>query len=262
MKRYPQLLIFLLTGGLLAVAPVRPALAAPPPLASELTENARGFVPGYLSAEAVLDSAALLPPPPAAGSPAALADEAAHRAARDQSTPERRAQAKTDANLRFPAAAASFASVLGVAITMEQMPHLVTLLRRSLIDAGGTGAEAAKKKYQRVRPFAHYDEPCCTPEEAEALKKNGAYPSGHSAVGWAWALILAELAPEQATALLARGHDFGQSRVICGVHWQSDVEAGRVIGAAVVARLHADPVFLAQLAEAKKELAAARATPR
>jgi len=37
------------------------------------------------------------------------------------------------------------------------------------------------------------------------------------------------------------------SAPICGVHWQSDVDAGRLIGAAVVARLHADPVFRVQL---------------
>ena len=59
-------------------------------------------------------------------------------------------------------------------------------------------------------------------------------------------------------ALVPLGYDFGQSRVICGVHWQSDVDAGRLIGAAVVARLHADPVFRVQLDEAKRELAAAR----
>jgi acid phosphatase (class A) len=52
---------------------------------------------------------------------------------------------------------------------------------------------------------------------------------------------------------------FGQSRIVCGVHWKSDVEAGRVVGAAVVARLHAEPVFAAQLAAARKEVAAARA---
>jgi len=59
--------------------------------------------------------------------------------------------------------------------------------------------------------------------------------------------------------VLARGLAFGHSRVVCGVHWQSDVEAGRVIGASVVSRLHADPVFAAQLAGARAEIAAARA---
>ena len=59
--------------------------------------------------------------------------------------------------------------------------------------------------------------------------------------------------------MLQRGHAFGQSRVICGVHWQSDVDNGRVMGAAAIARLHADPRFTAQAALARGEIEAARA---
>ncbi|WP_274609970.1 acid phosphatase [Pseudomonas sp. TH41] len=91
------------------------------------------------------------------------------------------------------------------------------------------------------------------------MKKDGSYPSGHSAVGWACALILSEIAPERTDALLARGFAYGQSRVICNVHWQSDVDAGRIIGAAAVARLHADPVFRSDLEIARLEFAAVRA---
>jgi acid phosphatase (class A) len=89
--------------------------------------------------------------------------------------------------------------------------------------------------------------------------KPDSYPSGHASIGWAWALTLAEVAPERAGAVLARGLAFGQSRVICGVHYRSDMEAGRIVGAATVARLHSDPVYTAQVAEARKEVAAARA---
>jgi acid phosphatase (class A) len=66
------------------------------------------------------------------------------------------------------------------------------------------------------------------------------------------------VAPERSNALLARGYGFGQSRVICGVHWQSDVDAGRLMGSAAVAALHADPTFTAQLSAAKAEVADAR----
>jgi acid phosphatase (class A) len=78
-------------------------------------------------------------------------------------------------------------------------------------------------------------------------------------LGWAWGLILAGLAPDKANALLHRGHAFGDSRMVCGVHWQSDIEAGRVVGAAAVARLQADPVFQAQTQLARAEIASARA---
>jgi acid phosphatase (class A) len=88
--------------------------------------------------------------------------------------------------------------------------------------------------------------------------KQGSYPSGHAATGWAWALVLAELEPERADALLKRGMSFGESRIVCRVHFASDVEAGRLVGAAVVARLHRNPAFLADLKQARVELAKAR----
>jgi acid phosphatase (class A) len=132
---------------------------------------------------------------------------------------------------------------------------LYVLLRRTLMD-GGLATYTAKNHYQRRRPFMEFKETSCTPQEEPKLEKDGSYPSAHSAVGWTWALVLAELVPDRANAALQRGYAFGQSRVICGVHWQSDVDEGRVVGAGVVARLHADPAFNADLQAAKTELEA------
>ncbi|MDZ7669437.1 MAG: phosphatase PAP2 family protein [Gammaproteobacteria bacterium] len=95
--------------------------------------------------------------------------------------------------------------------------------------------------------------PTCTPDDEEELRSNGAYPSGHAAIGWGWGLILAEVAPGRATELLARGRAFAESRMICNLHWWSDVSEGQRMGAAAVARLHADPVFRAQLDLARGE---------
>jgi len=131
-------------------------------------------------------------------------------------------------------------------------------LRRTLAD-GGLSTYTAKNKYQRKRPFMKNHEPTCTPDEEAHLMKDGSYPSGHTAIGWAWALILTEIAPERANAILARGRAFGESRNICNVHWHSDVVEGRFMGAAAVARLHADPSFRAEIEAAKAELAAVRA---
>jgi acid phosphatase (class A) len=97
--------------------------------------------------------------------------------------------------------------------------------------------------------------PTCTPG-AEHLAQDGAYPSGHTTIGWTWALILAEIARDRSRQILARGRSFGQSRVVCNVHRQSDaIEAG-FLAAANGARLHADPTFLADLEAAKSEVAA------
>ena len=95
--------------------------------------------------------------------------------------------------------------------------------------------------------------------EEASLRKDGSYPSGHAALGWAWGLVLTEVAPERANAVVQRARDFGQSRTVCGVHWQSDVDAGQLVASAVVAQLHGVADFNEQLALARKEVAAARA---
>ena len=87
----------------------------------------------------------------------------------------------------------------------------------------------------------------------ERYRNTYSYPSGHSATGWCIALVLAEINPERQEAILKRGYEIGQSRVIAGYHYQSDVDVARLAGSAVVARLHADEKFQRQLAKAKKE---------
>lgn len=216
-----------------------------------------GYLPGYLSAEERPDSAAWLPPPPAAGSAAFEADVEVHRATRALRDSPRWQLAARDAELKFPAATEAFACALGLSISEADTPELYALLRRTLVDAG-QATSGAKAKYQRPRPFVVNDESTCTPGEEKILRGNGSYPSGHAAAGWAWALILAEIAPDRSAPILQRGLDFGASRVICGVHWQSDVDAGRTVAAAAVARLHANDEFAAQLARAAREVARAR----
>ena len=235
--------------------------APPPPTSPEVVGEFRagsGYLKGYLDRTLLPDSLALLPRPAAEGSAEQAADLAVHRATRALRGSPRWGLAAVDNNLKFPAAGNTFACTLGLAITAEATPHLTMLLRRSLLDAG-LATYGAKDHYKRQRPFAVLQESTCAPQDEAMLSKDGAYPSGHAAVGWAWALVLAELAPDRADALLQRGHAFGQSRVVCGVHWQSDVDAGRLMGAAAMARLHADPVFQAQAGLARAEIAQARA---
>ncbi|WP_421937063.1 phosphatase PAP2 family protein [Phenylobacterium sp.] len=105
------------------------------------------------------------------------------------------------------------------------------------------------------------DKPICVPRE-DWMKTNSSYPSGHAMTAWSWALVLSEAAPARADALLTVGRESGESRMICGVHFISDVEAGRTLGAAMVARLHSDPAFAADLARAKREMATAKVKPQ
>lgn len=228
-----------------------------PPPPTDLPEIRPGYVAGYLQPDQLPDTVALLPPPPAAGSAALAADEDMYKATRKLKDTPRWALAAKDAELRFPAATEVFSCALGMKISAEATPHLNMLLRRVRMDSSRAN-DRPKDNYKRPRPFQVTKDPSCTPKE-EARMKPDSYPSGHASIGWAWALTLAEAAPDRADAILRRGYAFGQSRVVCGVHYRSDVEAGRIVGAATVARLHADPVYTAQLAEARKEIGAARA---
>lgn len=217
-----------------------------------------GILAGYLESQELPNSLLLLPPPPAEGSAARALDEEVSRKGLALRGTARWRLAAEDADLKFPEAAGTFSCALGVPVTERETPHAYMLLRRTLADAG-LSTYAAKDHYDRTRPFVLNKEPTCAPDEEEILKKDGSYPSGHSALGWAWALILSEIAPDRADAILARGRAFGESRVICNVHWLSDVVEGRFMGAATVARLHADPAFRADIEAARAEIAAVRA---
>lgn len=246
-----------LSGLLLAGGCASSARITPPLTAAEVGEVRPGLLKGYLQPAEVPDSLALLPAPPAAGSPAQAADDAAfHELTKLLGTP-RGALAVTDADLTLPHATGVFSCALGVPISEKATPNLNMLLRRTMTDAG-LATYRAKTRYQRTRPFVAFKASSCTPADEAFLVKDGSYPSGHSAIGWAWALMLTQLAPDHADAILQRGRAFGQSRAICGAHWASDVVSGRTIGAATVARLQENSVFSAQLAAARAEVAGER----
>lgn len=234
------------------------ATATAPPASPSAGQSATPR--GYLDPAVLPDSLALLPPPPAAGSAAFARDEEARAQVQPLRDSARWTRAASDADLHFPHAAATFSCALNVTISPETTPRLYTLLGRMLFDVG-LSTYRAKNQYRRTRPFVAHNAPTCLPSDEAMLRNDGSYPSGHSAAGWGWALVLAEIAPERADAILARGRDFGESRIVCNAHWRSDVDAGRVVAAAAVARLHADPAFRADLAAAREELSAARGAP-
>ena len=246
---------------LAAMAALLAACQTPPTTSPEAVGEFRkgsGYLNGYLDPKQRPDSLALLPPPPAAGSAQQAADLDTYRRTRALRDTPRWALATRDADLSFPAAAGTFECALGMPISQQATPHLNMLLRRTLLDAA-LATYAAKNNYNRQRPFVAAGEATCTPAQEAMLSKDGSYPSGHTAIGWAWALVLVQAAPQRMDAVLQRGHAFGFSRVVCGAHWQSDVDAGRVIGAAAVARLQTDATFNAQVALAREEIAQAQA---
>ena len=209
----------------------------------------------YLKNEQAIDSLKLLPPPPEVGSIQFLNDQAMYEKGRMLRNTERGKQAQADADLAAGGVATAFSGAFGYPITEKDSPELYKLLTNMIEDAGDLATRSAKEKYMRIRPFAFYGVSTCNTKDQKKLSTNGSYPSGHTSIGWATALVLAEVNPANQDAILERGYQLGQSRVICGYHWQSDVDAARIVGSAAVATLHSDPAFQAQLAKAKQEFA-------
>jgi acid phosphatase (class A) len=214
---------------------------------------------GYLSSTAVPSSLALVPAPAAPGSIAMALDEEVSRSALAMYGTPRWELANRDAVLTFPAVAQTFSCALNLPVSGERTPKLIALLRRTLVDAGRATGEA-KQHYRRTRPFAVNGKPICTPEREAALRADGSYPSGHGSIGWAFGLVLSQVSPDQTAALVARGRAFGGSRLVCNLHWQSDIRESRAVASAVVARLNAETAFRNDVAAARAEVAALRAT--
>jgi acid phosphatase (class A) len=249
-RRYPGLLMLICVLAVSGCAARNSTLVGVP-------EVRPGFLAGYLQPADLPNSLLLAPVPPAAGSLEMAVDEAYSRRSLELRDTPAWTLAISDADLTFPHAANTFACALNAAVTEADTPHLYMLLRRTLADAG-VATSAAKRHYKRARPFTVNNAPMCSPADAEYLRTDGSYPSGHSAIGMAWALILTQISPGQADAILARSRSYASSRMVCNVHWRSDTMEGRYIGAYTVARLQSDPTFATDLQAARKELDAVR----
>lgn len=243
-KRYLAIALALALAACATPAATTPA-AAPP----QSTQPTHPATPERNPAVQV-DATVFIPPPPAANGALEVAERAVVRGPWSDA---RRQQALED-NAIDPFAA--FDSVLGESFTPASFPATLALLDRAGRAAGFAG-DPVKFVYRRPRPFVSDSSITpCIPND-ERLRASFSYPSGHAALGFAWALVLAELLPSRADALVERGRDFTWSRVVCGVHYPSDVDAGRIVAAAAIARIHADPDFQREFAAARAELAAA-----
>ncbi len=206
----------------------------------------------YLEESEVANSLELLPPPPEAGSILFLYDKARYDWGKLQRDTPRGEQAVSDARVNGDGVPFAFSEAFGIEITRDKTPELYRLIINMREDAGDFWLPVMLKSIICVYVLL-VNEMTCNPEQQEELSTNGSYPSGHTAIGWATALVLAEINPDRQNEILKRGFEMGQSRVICGYHFQSDVDAARIVASAVVARLHANDAFVKQLNKAKDE---------
>ena len=211
---------------------------------------------GYLPDLERFDVIRVVPPAPQRDDARDRADRAIFRATRSLEGSARWALAQRDNDLSIAGLFKAFRCALGVELSPESAPRVTELLTGSLADTNVVVGRL-KDFYKRKRPFLIDQGPICLPR-TEELMKSFDYPSGHTTMSWVVGLLLAEIAPDRSTGILARARAYGESRVVCGVHTASAIEGGRTAASAVVAALHSSSAFQAALSAARVELTALR----
>ncbi|CAH1659373.1 Acid phosphatase [Hyphomicrobiales bacterium] len=198
----------------------------------------------YVTA-ATINLSAILPAPPPSGSPEAKADMDAVLALQAGRTSESVAQSRLDRKQSV----FRFADVLGPDFRKRRLPHTAAFFKQITRDEEAILA-TVKDRWQRARPFA------ANPAVTTCVKRpeSGSYPSSHAALGYLYGLILADLVPDDREALMARAEAYAGSRALCGVHYPSDINAGKRAAEAIFDALKASPRYQAALATVRDEI--------
>jgi len=224
------------TAPTLSTAPARPTVPSSP---------ARR----YIAADAI-DIQAVLRDPPADNSADVRAELDSMLAIQVARTPAdlRRMQADGAVSLRL------FASVLGPSVKPEALPATEALLA-SVAGNAQIIINQAKVRWNRPRPWVLDSriQPCID------KPASASYPSDRAAQSRLCAVVLGELFPAKKAQLLAKADQVGQDRVIAGIHYPSDIQAGKELAQAIAAKIMQTPAFQADVAAARAELA--KATP-
>jgi len=216
-------------------------------------------VRGYLTPQQTSGVLRIVIPAPSTGDARYQADMAIFHETRSLEGSARWTLAQSDDNLSMAGLLHAFRCALGLTLTPADAPQLTALLARANADAGAA-ANMIKVRYQHKRPFQVAEGDVCVSALGKAaLERSADYPSGHAALSWETGLILAELVPEAASDLLARARAFGQSRIVCGVHNTSAVEAGWMTATSVFAMEDSSAEFHKDVGAARTELTALRA---
>lgn len=196
----------------------------------------------------VLGMGLLVQPPPAQDSALMRAELAEIHRLEQTRTPGQVATAQADDKEED---IFSYRDVMGDGFAAEALPMTAAFSAHIHNEESVVGGPL-KKKFQRPRPY-QFDStlhPVCA-LNAEATS----YPSGHALSGYLLAFALVEMVPEKSQQILARADGYAHNRIVCGVHYPSDVEASRRIALAMFGYMMASPRF-------QKELAAARVETR
>ena len=195
-----------------------------------------------------LDLTKFLAPPPANDSAQTKAELAEVLTLQVTRTPEMVARAQADAEENVW----RFADVLGPKFTKEALPKTDAFFAR-VAETEGAVVDPAKDVWKRPRPHLYSN----LVKPVVPLSKSGSYPSGHATVGTLMAIVLSNMVPEKRAELMACGWEYANNRVIGGIHYRSDIEAGRIAGSLIAEAIWNQSDFAAEFAAAKAELRAA-----
>ncbi len=214
------------------------------------------FAEPYCGVDKLPNLIKCLPAPPKPGSADFARDVARYEWGKEQrKDPERAALAKRDAIWSFSAVADAFSKPFGMEISQAKTPRIWKVFEDSLSTTDQMRV-APKAFYHRRRPFAYFNEEPLCPKEDGVWRDEGSYPSGHTMRSMVAALVFAEINPERADKIFVRAMQYGESRVIAGAHWQSDVDMTRLAAAIAYSRLQTIPTFRIDMDIAKREFAA------
>jgi acid phosphatase (class A) len=216
---------------------------------------------GYIPTAEIERLASHVPQPPAAGSAEATADEATSRSLMALEDSDRWILATRHAELRPAVALAHFDCALGFRIETAEAPRLTAIMTRVLHDAN-EAAELAKERGHRSRPVGDDPDRRACQVVTPAQRATASHPSGSASVGAAYGAVLAALVPDRAEAVTGIGRQIAISRMVCGMHYPSDVEDGAALGAAVAEAIIATSTFAEDAAVARGEIEAARTAAR
>lgn len=235
---------------------MKPALLLPIALLFVGAGIAADTPQGYLAPDSI-DLTHILPPAPTEGDIRYETDRKVFRAMKAKIGSPRWAAAITDVDYKTPAMMHDFECAAGITLDPAALPATTRLLSSASADTSHFN-DGAKEFWKRSRPFHIDDGETC--QAKTELGDSYDYPSGHTTKGWTLGLVLADLLPDRAGPIMARAREYGESRIICRVHNMSAVEAGRISATVTMEKVRSTPGYLADLAAAKAELAAAHLT--
>ncbi|MDO1585653.1 acid phosphatase [Rhizobium oryzicola] len=188
----------------------------------------------------------LLPPPPAPDSAKMKAELGEILTIQVTRTPEMEARAKADVEENVW----RFADVVAnPKFSKENLPKFSAFFDRVVVSEGAV-VDPAKDVWKRPRPHLYSD----LVKPVVPLSKSGSYPSGHTTVGTLMGIVLSNMLPEKRDAIMKRAWEYGQNRVVGGIHYPSDIEVGRISGTVIAQTIMTHEDFKTEFEAAKAEL--------